>query len=310
MSCSGMPFKISEDYRLPDDAEQGTQVSVQANEVEAIKLSFLQEEISLIVTNDTNVRIEQTSDWEIPQENQMRYIVKNGELIAISGFYNKPFRFKFYEKTIQTTLYIPQNLVANVELSTASGNINAEGGEYQKLVVSTASGTIEGKQLKADELYTETVSGDTVLKDFKSNMLKMDATSGRIQAQGNAAEWCSLDSMSGDVKFEGDTRSFKGSTVSGKLEAKLTGKTQEMRASSVSGDNEISFLNAQALNSIKSDTVSGSIRITLPENEGFTLLTSSVSGSVDNGFEMLKNQHGNGAIQIDLETVSGDIKIE
>ncbi|MPN19450.1 hypothetical protein SDC9_166819 [bioreactor metagenome] len=67
--------------------------------------------------------------------------------------------------------------------------------------------------------------------------------------------------------------------------------------------------NADKLEKISVDTVSGSVEIILPENNGFTLSYDTVSGSTNNDFAMKNNQYKGGDIAIDVNTVSGSLDL-
>ncbi|HEY5505130.1 MAG TPA: DUF4097 family beta strand repeat-containing protein, partial [Sedimentisphaerales bacterium] len=56
-------------------------------------------------------------------------------------------------------------------------------------------------------------------------------------------------------------------------------------------------------------TVSGNVNITLPENNGFTLDTHTVSGAVNNDFAIAHGVYKNGEGIITLSTTSGSINI-
>ena len=63
-------------------------------------------------------------------------------------------------------------------------------------------------------------------------------------------------------------------------------------------------------------SMSGSVRLTLPDNDGFIMKYSSMSGSVSNRFTGLRaeksgtNTYKNGGITLTLESMSGSVSID
>lgn len=80
-------------------------------------------------------------------------------------------------------------------------------------------------------------------------------------------------------------------------------------SSSVSGD--LSIQSAICPDSINLDTTSGNMKIEIPENNGFTLHFSSVSGDLKNDFPVTSSSgdysiYKNGGSDIKMNSVSGD----
>ena len=82
-----------------------------------------------------------------------------------------------------------------------------------------------------------------------------------------------------------------------------------MSADTTSGAVRFACGNADKLEEISADTVSGAVEIILPENDGFTLSYDTVSGSTRNDFAMKNDQYGNGGIELNINTVSGSLDI-
>ena len=63
------------------------------------------------------------------------------------------------------------------------------------------------------------------------------------------------------------------------------------------------------------ESISGSVKIAIPENTGFSLDYESISGSISNEFtgstmkKSGENVYKNGSVEFDVETVSGKITI-
>ena len=69
------------------------------------------------------------------------------------------------------------------------------------------------------------------------------------------------------------------------------------------------------LNALDAGSVSGNVRISMPENAGFTADVDSVSGDISGTYPMqmnAKNRYigGDGSCRISVNTVSGDIQLD
>ena len=127
------------------------------------------------------------------------------------------------------------------------------------------------------------------------------------------------------------------SSVSGDVE--VTGAGGDVRANSVSGDIKLDKLHARSINAntvsgdvvvrvdeftgrgdLKFNTVSGDVTLEVPKGFDADLSMSTVSGKVDSDFQLIVNgsrmsrrgvdgRIGNGGRRLDLNTVSGDLRI-
>lgn len=128
-----------------------------------------------------------------------------------------------------------------------------------------------------------------------------------------------ISSISSNVNVNGITaREINFETVSGNITA--NGNFIDIDTDSVSGNSDIITYTAPV--EVDSDTVSGDFTITVPDDiGGFTVKTSTVSGTFNkSGFDNItsvtdKNgrngtfTYGNGSIEIDFNSVSGDFEI-
>lgn len=104
--------------------------------------------------------------------------------------------------------------------------------------------------------------------------------------------------------------------VNGRIEASGSG---DVRASTVNGTVSVAVPKAHA-SRVELNSVSGALRVELPESVGATFAAQTLSGGIhsdyalDRAREMVgsraRGTHGDGKVDIDLETVSGAIRIE
>ena len=101
-------------------------------------------------------------------------------------------------------------------------------------------------------------------------------------------------------------------TVSGQVRAECS-RVEEAKANSVSGGVHLLF--ERAPGKITADSVSGSLKISLPGDAGFEAEMDSVSGRVNSSFDLERKDddtyvYGNGRCRIDANTVSGKLTLD
>lgn len=180
---------------------------------------------------------------------------------------------RLFERPKSLTVYIPEDY------------------KPDKIAVDTASASVDALDLKALEIKLETVSGSITASGIESGSLSLETVSGKITGVECTAETLKTDSVSGSINCEGNFIRVDSESVSG----------------------GITIAPGEDVLRIRAETVSGGVRIELPENIGFTAGYSSVSGDFSCDFQVVTDKktvtHGNGETQINLETVSGNIKI-
>lgn len=141
--------------------------------------------------------------------------------------------------------------------------------------------------------------------------VKIDTVSANIDMESTTADHFDLVTVSGDINgamLKGN--SMEAENVSGEIRWS-DGAFQTVTGNSVSGDINTAF--ATMPRDINLETVSGTITLSLPKNDGFTVDYDKVSGDFNCAFsvQMDKNSaiYKNGINKIKLETVSGDMRI-
>ena len=230
----------------------------------------------------------------------------------------------------------------NVSLSTTSGSIRAEGIKAQgDISAKSTSGSVhmEGDINATGAVSLESRSGSVRSQNVKAASLKMNSTSGSIKALGTVdvagavklsslsgsvtvedvlCESLSMTTTSGSVKGEGSLR------VSGELHAGSTsgsvklGRVEcgQLRAGSTSGSVIVEELCAASAASLNS--VSGSVKVTVPSNVGFSFTGDSTSGSITGDYAFAYTGNGKshatarnlgGEMELTARTTSGSIKL-
>ena len=155
-----------------------------------------------------------------------------------------------------------------------------------------------------DTLAIDSVSGDINVQDINASRLDLDSTSGNITIAG-VYDSAKLNTISGRITLIPGTRAgiLDIVTVSGRVE--VSGTFEKVSTNTVSGN--VSFTSRQVPSSLKADSVSGNINITLPDDATLSVSHSSVSGKMSSDLPM--TMEGKGA-QFIISTVSGRTRIE
>lgn len=180
------------------------------------------------------------------------------------------------------------------------------------------------------------VSANIDISGLDNEKLTASSVSGDVSVAASS-ERVSIESVSGDVEFSGHTRRISAESVSGDIE--LSGISGEITATAVSGDMD---LIAEDAESVKLETVSGSmtvtanisgngrltaesmsgdVLITLPSSQSGLFKAESFSGRIYTDFGSVeKSKHGpgsrlshaagNGNAEVRVESFSGNIKIK
>ena len=140
--------------------------------------------------------------------------------------------------------------------------------------------------------------------------LQVDTVSAPVTATGLTAQDCEVDSVSGNVTFTGCSfGELEMDTVSGGLQ--LSGQANSVEFDGVSGGMDLTLL--QVPRKVSTDTISGSIHLTLPQDAAVSVELDSASGKLDNEFSSTKTGDiyycGQGGGTFQFDSVSGDVVI-
>lgn len=156
------------------------------------------------------------------------------------------------------------------------------------------SATLLLEDLSAERFELDTTSGSITLKNCTGGKLDVDAVSGSCTVEDSEIGQCSIDTTSGEVRLTGVFESIEIDGVSAGMQIEAT----------------------SALKKLEIDTVSGSCKLRLPADAGFTLKCSSASGSARvNGFENLRIDGsrylcGDASAEYEFSSVSGSLTAE
>lgn len=148
-----------------------------------------------------------------------------------------------------------------------------------------------------------------VPRDWLCQSLEISVASADVSVDDLSVTSVVLNTASGDCTFtDCAVEDMQVNTASGDLD--YTGTLQRIEMKGASADCNLSLSDAPV--SIEMNTASGDLNLTLPDNCGFTLDRSSLSGAYQSDFATTENDEtvsGDGACQIIFSSLSGDINI-
>jgi hypothetical protein len=202
-------------------------------------------------------------------------------------------------KESDTRLEVTVPIRANLNIDSVSANIDTQGSAASRMDINSVSGDVQVLASSPGKLAIDTVSGNVVLK-LTSTQVSVNSVSGDLNLLGHLKGRVELETVSGDVKLDTPVLSqLSFNTVSGDGSFKtslLSGGKIDME--SVSGDLGLSLSNDCSAE-LEIETFSGNI--------------SSAVGKVEEeeygSSESLKARLGDGKGQINLSTMSGDVRL-
>lgn len=135
-----------------------------------------------------------------------------------------------------------------------------------------------------------------VPSNVKLNKLELDVVSADVSIFGLSTDDTEYDSVSGNLFADNfSCNFFEGESVSGEVSLIISSLTQPRE--------------------IEIDTVSGDVNLSIPKDFGYDISFDTVSGDITCKTESVsisKNRikHGDASLNIDIDTVSGDLVIE
>ncbi|MCI8351323.1 MAG: DUF4097 domain-containing protein [Oscillospiraceae bacterium] len=224
----------------------------------------------------SEVKWEERAAKTLSDRQKLRYEVKGGRLTiqAYPDWSWNIFGFAGNQPRKDLELWVP----ASVELD--------------ELLVNSASAKIDVEGVAARDVEINTASGDITAQDVKATQMTMGSASGKLELAGCTVEELSLNSVSGSVTAQGAFEEVNVENVSGSVQVHSEAMLKDLNV----------------------DTVSGSITIAIPENKGFTLEHTKISGGLNSDFALNfrddEYSYGNGDADFVVNSVSGSLHLK
>lgn len=290
LSLGGFFYANASEYKVAKEKVQLSDLTI-----DEIEVNWIGGNVLIKYSEDATISFKETFDNKDENSNYlMRYLVKDNKL-TIQFCKPKWYIKKKIRDCKNLEIYLPKKSYHEIDVSSVSADIDYQGSKdnnctYVKL--ESVSGNIVCKQATTENIKVENVSGNIYIADVKSN------------------KEIEIDSVSGALNFEKvETNQLEVDTVSSKIN--ISGKINHIELDSVSSD--VDLMMYEAPETIHCDTVSGMVRLILPENEGFSAVLDSVSGNISSNFEVTytKKQivYKNARFIYKFNSVSGDVSV-
>lgn len=174
--------------------------------------------------------------------------------------------------------------------------------QLEQINLQTASGDVEVTGLRQKNLSLFTTSGDVELSGCTADSVHIHTTSGDLDASGCTFTKVQLNSTSGDMEMNIHADQVTANTTNGDLE--LSGQLGWLKLNTVNGDVNVE-VEGPGFEGTITNTVSGDVSFILPLDVIPCVETATVSGGVS-----ITCHDRNSAIPLRINTVSGDISVD
>lgn len=269
--------------------------TLEADGIDSLIIAMKSGDLRISPSRDSHIHVTERSRADLRDDQRISF-EQNENCLRISQGRNYVGFFMFGFGVINSDLDIelPPRLWQSI---TATGvmDTDIEDLKCRTLGIKSTSGDINIQAIESESLTLESISGDI---DISGNVDTLDihTKSGDVDLRNMVVESLFLDKISGDC-------TFAGSLLSAAIKSK-------------SGDTRIQTHTLPHNFSI--DSVSGDIRLALPENDGFSIQYKRVSGSFKSDFNLmtsLNSRNGTAVYKGGSETpytisaISGDIHV-
>jgi hypothetical protein len=238
-------------------------------------------------------------------------VTHSGDTVRVAETSSSFFCF-FCSRSVSYRISVPAG--AQADIHTASGEIDVEG-LSGAVSLGSVSGDVRAAELSGG-LTVTTTSGEVQLRDV-AGKLDVGSISGDIKLENGNVEGATVNTTSGEVQLDGVAGALEVTSVSGDINVREA-HDGRLDLSTTSGEIQYQGDLAQAsANTVNS--ISGDVRVRLPESSGFRLDASTVSGDISSEFELSQGQQarwnlsgvaGDGSATLTIGTTSGDIQVE
>lgn len=273
--------------------EIGTHQSTISTEIDSVIVDAQHAEVTITPSSDDQTHVEYdiskrllgklSTEVTTRQEGKTLYVtVSNANRL-----------FHTTTDSVELDISLPQNL-KHLQVKTTSGDLDVSGLTIQHIELHSISGDIEATQLISTDLKVIGVSSDVSLSHCLGD-LQIKTVSGDVDIENHKGTGLTIETVSGDLDYEGTA--------------------QAIRANTTSGDGEFTAKEIQSLNV---NTVSGDVELHLGiEDKGLSIAFLSNSGELrigDAEYDTPRHNQtitiGDGAVKVNLKSVSGDFTIE
>ena len=255
--------------------------SVDATNIKKIKIDWVAGSVNLRVGTGNEIVFSESSYRTLTDRQKMRYTISDSGVLEIHFRADLDNIFNWFNvdasmpgKTL--TMEVPASLMAQLD----------------KLEIETVSSNIDLSGVYGVNTDISSVSGEIHCADIATQEVELSTTSGAVVCENTTADRLEIDNVSGSILAEGEFKQVKADTVSGEVKVAFASQPESLSAHSVSGN----------------------IRVALPEGASFSANLDTVSGSLSCAFPGTIGSDlvvvGDGKANYRFSTVSGNLNIE
>ena len=211
--------------------------------------------------------------------------------------------------SIAYTIQVPHDTEVSATVASGAQTIRGVRGPVR---IQAASGSIRVEQIDRDAQLT-TASGSVSATDVGDDV-RISTASGSVNVS-NAKGDVRISALAGVIQVDRPGGRVEADTASGAVE--IQGASNDVKAHAASG--RVAVKGNPGANSYwELKTVSGSVQLNVPAAANFHLSAQAVSGEIrtdipimieEQGKHSLRARMGNGGARVDVQTVSGEIRV-
>lgn len=253
------------------------ETALETDAVHSIDIDWLSGNIRIVATEENRITVNESETAS--SDDALRWRLHDGELQIK---YCKPRRFGKITFAKDLEICVPSSMLTEDIDRTLYG-----------IEVENVSSQIHVEGLAVRSLDIESVSGNIDLLKSEIGTLEIGNVSGTVQIEKSMIERAELSTVSGNVSLNGTVRSLELKGVSARLDV----------------------YTLQCPAELSCESVSGYVKLVIPEQSGFRVQMDSVSGKLSaTDFGILSRGNGtyvcgDGSADFEIETVSGMVEI-
>ncbi|MDD5018493.1 MAG: DUF4097 family beta strand repeat-containing protein, partial [Eubacteriales bacterium] len=202
---------------------------------------------------------------------------------------------------IKMTVYLPRELLIDMQINCASGDIAMRGVRYGDVKISNASGNVDITGCEGGDMDIDISSGNIKISDAVFDIIGIIGRSGNINVENTEGD-LGVQNTSGDVNVIATYGTLDISVTSGSVTVDLSGEEVAAMDIGVTSGNAILFLDHDAAFDLTAKTISGNT------DTDFDILVSGVPDSSPAG-DSISGQVNGGGGMVSITVTSGNIYI-
>src|SRR5882724_5293874 len=211
--------------------------------------------------------------------------------------------------SIAYTIQVPRDTEVSATVASGAQTIRGVRGPVK---VQAASGAIRVEKIERDVQLT-TASGSVSASDI-GNDVRVSSASGSVTVSNTRGD-VRVNALSGFIRVSNPGGRIEADTASGEVE--IQGAAKDVKSHAASGRVSVQG-NPGADSYWELKTVSGTVLLKVPASANFHLSAQAVSGEIrtdipimieEQGKRVLRARMGSGGARVDVQTVSGEIRV-